>query len=180
MTDEYEGNWITVYSGGRFHYKNPTVDEIFIEDIAHSLSLKCRFSGHTRVFYSVAEHSMRVAELLPDRLKLVGLLHDAQEAYMPDIPRPIKVEFGLYEYEKIIEDTIRIKFGLLLTADDLAIVKVADNIMLATEARDLMSTVDGWATLPEPLLGIIEPDTNHIRVEDNFLTFFSVYSRNIK
>lgn len=144
---EYDERWITTYSGNKLHYEEPSPDEINIEDIAHALSLKCRFSGHCFKFYSVAEHSVRVAELLPDELKLSGLLHDAAEAYIPDIPRPIKVSYGLKAVEDVIKEVINAKFGLV----ESPLIREADNILIATEARDLMPNTTDWAKLPEPL-----------------------------
>ncbi len=144
---EYSDNWILTYQGHRFHYLNPSIDEIDIRDIAHALSLKCRFSGHCKVFYSVGEHSIRVADQLQENLKLSGLLHDAAEAYMPDVPRPIKVQFGLDKYENTIKKLIVKKYGLVSDPR----IKDMDNILLATEARDFMPNMDGWAKLPEPL-----------------------------
>lgn len=66
------------------------IEEIDINDIAHHLSMICRWGGGTPGFYSVAEHSVRVAAKLPDKLKLWGLLHDAAEAYLGDHVRPMK------------------------------------------------------------------------------------------
>jgi len=150
---EYDENWIATYTGLKFHYLDPSPDEIRIEDIAHALSLKCRFLGHCRLFYSVAEHSYRVAERLPDELKLSGLLHDAAEAYLPDIPRPIKVHYGLKEAEDKIFTVIAQKYEL----KDSRLIKEADDVLLATEARDLLPNMDGWARLPEPLPARIKP-----------------------
>jgi hypothetical protein len=72
---------------------------IFLDDIAHALAYQCRFSGHIQTFYSVAEHSLHVAEIVPDEDKLAALLHDASEAYLVDIPAPIKP--GLPDYKQI-------------------------------------------------------------------------------
>jgi len=146
--DEYEGEWITTYTGKKFHFRNPTVEEIDIKDIAHHLSLICRFTGAVREFYSVAEHSIRVAFIVPDSLKLSALLHDAAEAYLNDISRPVKYSHKLEETEKEITRVIDLKFNINSNAPE---IKKADNILLATEARDLMSNVNNWAKLPPPL-----------------------------
>jgi len=81
---------LTTFGRKRYNFINPTVDAISIHDIAHSLSLLCRYNGHTPQFYSVAEHSVLVSRILPDDLALVGLLHDATEAYVGDMSRPCK------------------------------------------------------------------------------------------
>lgn len=167
---EYSENFITTYTGLRFHYLNPSPEEIDIVDIAHALSLKCRFSGHCREFYSVGEHSIRVAEIVPEGLQLSALLHDATEAYMPDVPKPIKEKFGLYKYENILWETISKKFKIRKSH----IIKKADNILIATEARDLMHNMDGWTKLPDPLPDEIIPMSSNT-VNHLFLTMFCYY-----
>lgn len=158
MIDEYGGNWIETFGGSRFHFLAPQLDEIKIEDIAHSLSLTCRFSGSCSVFYSVAEHSIRVAEIVPDKYKLLALLHDASEAYLPDLPRPMKACFPDFKaMETVILQAIWKKYGIDFMLTTNGIVKEADNILLATEARDLMKNTEDWATLPEPLEYKIRP-----------------------
>ena len=174
--NSYGGQFIETYKGHKFHFLNPQPDEIDIEDIAHHLSLTCRFVGACRVFYSVAEHSIRVAEIVPDKYQLLALLHDASEAYLPDLARPEKA--GMPEFkamEQVILQAIWRKFGIdpMLTVD--GVVKEADNILLATEARDLMDNTDDWAKLPEPLKDVIEPIDSEWD-EELFLDRFWEYS----
>ena len=94
--------WITTYTGQHFYPLDPRPHEVNMLDIAHALSMICRFNGHTQFFYSVAEHSIRCAyhahEQWPDRieLQLAALLHDASEAYLCDIPRPVKLQLPDY------------------------------------------------------------------------------------
>lgn len=131
-----ERNWFPTYSGIKFYPTDPTVDAICIEDIAHSLSLQCRFAGHVRWFYSVAQHSVIVSQNLPPELRLAGLLHDAAEAYCQDLIRPIKAH--LAEYLQIcarIEDVICQKYDVYGMYD--LRVKEADLRALVTERRDL-------------------------------------------
>ena len=141
---------ITTFTGRVFSPLDPDPAKVNIIDIAHALSNLCRFTGHTRKFYSVAEHSVRASELLEDteglknrhrlKLPLWGLLHDASEAYLSDVARPIKMmeEFGT-PY-KIIEDrlmrAIATRFELPWPMPDE--VKLTDNVLLAAEQRDLM------------------------------------------
>lgn len=94
---EADGDWkgepfIVTYTGKRFSFNRITPDRIDIRDIAHALSHLCRFTGHTNMFYSVAQHSLLVSEKMPGGPadKLVGLLHDAAEAYTNDIASPLK------------------------------------------------------------------------------------------
>jgi hypothetical protein len=109
--------------------------------------------------YSVADHSCGVAELCGDHdpeTRLYALLHDASEAYLCDLPRPLKHhgEFGrLYrEVEAAVMAVVLERFGVKTTSKMLAVVKHADDVMLATEARDLMPQreVDAWAWMPPP------------------------------
>lgn len=93
--------WVQVFTGRRVYPLSPDPESVTLEDVAHSLSLVCRFQGHCSLFYSVAEHSVHVARLCwrwgeglenPERarLALLGLLHDAGEAYLADVSRPVK------------------------------------------------------------------------------------------
>lgn len=127
----FTADYILTYTGLKMDVFNPTIDMICIEDIAHSLSNTCRFGGHTQAFYSVAEHSIRCS-YLAQRNKLQALLHDASEAYLMDIPRPIKNKLvGYQEMEDNLMTLIAKKFGFEfpLTEDVIAV----DNIMLDLE-----------------------------------------------
>lgn len=151
--------WIQTFSGKRFTPTNPNYESIVIQDIAHALSMQCRFSGHVKKFYSVAQHSVLVSYLCDSKDALWGLLHDATEAYLVDIPRPLKRsgKFDAYlEFEKNMQTAICTRFGLI-DLEPLS-VKMADKIMLATEARDLMCPLrSDWICLIEPLPMKIEP-----------------------
>lgn len=99
-------SYIETVSGVKFEFLDPKYEQIKIADIAHALSMQCRFVGHSRRFYSVAEHSWNVARLLdgcPLDVQLAGLLHDASEAYITDVASPVKQHMP--EYQKL-EDTI--------------------------------------------------------------------------
>lgn len=84
------GDWIQTYSGRVFYPMDPRPDEIHIEDVAHALSMMCRYAGHCIRFYSVAEHSVLLSHVVPQEDALWALLHDATEAYLVDVPRPVK------------------------------------------------------------------------------------------
>ena len=130
---------IQTFSGILIDPINPDPSAINIVDIAHALSNQCRFTGHTREFYSVAEHSVHVAELVEPRLKLHALLHDASEAYLSDIARPVKHSLKLDSYRKVekrLQGAVYAAFGL--DKKEPEAVKWADDTMLAIEARDLM------------------------------------------
>ncbi|WP_434673789.1 phosphohydrolase [Pseudomonas sp. R1-15] len=152
-------NWILTQTGKRFDLFEPDADMIDPRDIAHSLAHLCRFNGHTREFYSVAQHSCLVADLVPAEHKLAALLHDATEAYLGDMTRPLKEWMPYYRgFEDVIWGRICERFGL---ENDLpASVHQADLIALTTERRDLMPPdPDPWDFLVgiEPAPGRIRP-----------------------
>lgn len=128
--------WIQTFTGRKFFPLDPDPEMICIEDIAHSLSLQCRFSGHSRRMYSVAEHSIALSRELVDRnLALEALLHDASEAYLSDIPSPLKrlPEFAFYRNaEDTLQALIYTKFGLPATPS--RTVKLMDKMILRNEA----------------------------------------------
>lgn len=136
---------IVTYTGGTIEPLNPDPADINIEDIAHALSQQCRFTGHVRKFYSVAEHSVRVAEWLAAGglstwTVFTGLLHDASEAYLSDIARPVKQQPEIRQFYEAAEERLMLaiakKFGFNWPAGP--IIKVADNVLLRSEQRDLM------------------------------------------
>lgn len=137
---------IKTYTGLDIQFKpfNFNAENVNIVDIAHALSNKCRFSGHVPQFYSVAQHSVLVSEQITDRdLALYGLLHDASEAYLPDVPTPLKYlpEMEWFrDLEKVFQSTIMKKFGL--PVEEPSIVKLHDKRALYTEKRDLMREAD--------------------------------------
>lgn len=139
-----KGDWFITFSGVQFWPFDPHPDDIHIVDIAHALSRVCRYGGHCLDWYSVAQHSIMVSEIVPPRLALHALLHDAEEAYTGDMIRPIK--HGLREATPAFDEmadrltfTIRRAFALsTLTAAEEDAIKSADNHALSTERRDLV------------------------------------------
>lgn len=155
MSASRYGNWITLHSGRKFYPADPHSDEFDIEDIAHSLANQCRFCGHCSEFYSVAQHSVLVSLNCDPSDALWGLLHDASESVLVDVPSPLKVldEFRAYRnLEKCVTTTICQKF--CLPYGEPMSVKIADKKMLLTEARDL--TVTKGTELLE-IYGTFEP-----------------------
>lgn len=154
--------WIQVRSGGKFHPLNPQRDEIHIEDIAFALSNICRFGGHCP-FYSVAEHSVRVSYLLTGDDALTGLLHDGSEAYLGDVPRPLKRSGPFEEYREAEYTLQQMIYERFECAPESGAVKDADAVLLATEARDLMGPLQAewaeWMATTAPLPQRIEPWT---------------------
>lgn len=128
----YTGSTIRTFTGQYVNVFDPDPETIMIEDIAHALSQTCRFGGHTYEPYSVAQHSIEVSKLLPEYMQLTGLLHDATEAYMCDIPRPIKRH--LHEYKDVEERLMQViatKFKLIYPFPPE--LKIADKHMLEKE-----------------------------------------------
>jgi hypothetical protein len=130
---------IRVVSGQLFWPLDARETEIQLEDIAHALSHLCRFTGHTRGFYSVAQHSVLVSRLCPVAVALQALLHDASEAYLGDVSRPIK-HSGLFDAYRATEARLQAliyrRFGVAET--DAPEVKAADTRALHIELRDLV------------------------------------------
>jgi len=132
------GGWIQTFTGRAFWPLDPRTEDIVIEDVAHALSNMCRYTGHTRVFYSVANHAVLASHACAPEDALEGLLHDASEAYLVDVPRPIKHYMVLYkDVEARLEVVIAERFDLRYPWPPS--VKTADNALLATERRDLMA-----------------------------------------
>ena len=118
----------------------PAVQDVYICDVAHALANICRFGGHASSFYSVAQHSVLVSHECPG-YELAALLHDAQEAYLGDIPRPLKrtTTFAAYrDAEAHLEAVIHRAFGVVMEPDGVVSIALADRRMLRTEQRDLM------------------------------------------
>lgn len=134
---------IYTYTGKWVQPLNPDPETFCIEDIAHSLAAQCRFTGHTTEFYSVAQHSVLVSYIVDREFALEGLMHDASEAYLSDIARPVKRngEFGrIYmEVEEALMQAISNRFKLRFPVPKE--VKDADGAMLGAEMRDLMPTL---------------------------------------
>jgi len=136
MTD----GWIQTFTGRRFYPLAPRASDVDVCDIAHALAMKCRFTGHCRPFYSVAQHSVCVGRWvdgagLNPRMGMIGLLHDAAEAYLPDVARPIKPLWpGFAEREAAVLAAVHEALGVALPDEaERAAIKEADGLMMATE-----------------------------------------------
>lgn len=151
--------WILTSTGRRVDFANPQPDTIDIIDIANGLSKQCRFSGQCRAHYSVAQHSVLVSAIVPPQAALAALLHDSAEAYMNDMPAPLKrinPEYRLVEQR--LQDAIHAHFGVQATEADRAAIHHADLVMLATERRELMPHDDE----PWPDLEGIQPRMDRV------------------
>lgn len=153
---------VTTYSGKSIDLDSPNPDLIDIDDIAHQLSLINRFNGATKEPYSVAQHSVIVSNIVKPEFALLGLLHDAAEAYIGDIVGPVKKLFNQFfgDLERRLLGVILEKYCAEIGVDCLWKVKTADMQAYVTEFRDLFNSPQNFEHLPEPLAYKIEPVGN--------------------
>lgn len=150
-----KGDWIWTYTGRQFYPLDPRPEDVCIEDIAHHLAMKCRYSGATMGFYSVAEHSVHVSRYVPAEDAKWGLLHDAAEAYLADIPRPVKAHIpGWRKIERRVEKAVLERFGMSDFEPDA--VRLIDTAILADEKAALFKTFPGrpWDGHTRAILGV--------------------------
>lgn len=182
------GSWIQTFQGNRIDPLNPRTEDIDARDIAHALAMQCRFTGHTRFHYSVAQHTVLMIRCLTRRWPnpgphshqwdLDGLgdgplpklaravaLHDASEAYLCDIARPVKHSDhmdGYRDAEARLDDAIALRFGVLQDPEIDKRIRQLDGRMLVREAYALIGgTLEGWGItrFGEPADVVIEPWT---------------------
>ena len=137
------GPTIMLRSGNYFDLQDPSASRFDVTDIAHALSNICRFTGHTRQFYSVAEHSVLCSYLVPHEDRMIALMHDAAEAFIGDVSSPLKKL--LPDYNAIargVEEHVFSTLGLPYPFPPS--VKKADRIMLRLEQSYLMRNEDRW------------------------------------
>lgn len=166
---------MNTFTGRIFDLLKMTKKDVCVEDIAHALSLICRGGGHIRYFFSVAQHSMNCADEAAargwsKRIVLACLLHDASEAYIADIIRPVKPHLSNYlDIEAQIMSVIYDYFGLAdLTEEEKKCCKQIDDEMMAHELHRMMP---GEENRPVPELKS-EPDFRerpYKEVEQDFL-----------
>lgn len=155
-------NWIQTYSGVPFDLTDPNPAAVNLTDIAHALGYLCRFTGHTIHPFSVAMHSLMVADLVPVEHRLQALLHDAHEAYVGDVSTPLKWEVPAFREVSdrvwhAVADAFNVPRELHPT------VKAADRVMLMTERRDLLTACpEPWAAEFEA----VEPRPEKIGLPD--------------
>lgn len=143
--------WMATFTGRVFYPLSPDPEQIDIRDIAHALSMACRYAGHCKKFYSVAEHSVYISHAVPAPYALAGLLHDATESYMGDMVRPLKKMMPEYRAaEDRLERFIFKKFGCPPMPP---IVKEMDLRIVLDEKAALMAPTP----LPWTVLDGIEP-----------------------
>lgn len=175
-------SWMETHTGLQFWPANPTPETINIFDIAHALALKCRYGGHTKTFYSVAEHAYSLACYaryikLPVEIQFHLLMHDCSEAYLPDVPRPIKHFFtDLLLMEKNLDRMIRDRFGL---GHDLPIqLKEFDSRIIRDERQQcLFKSGNKWQTDDLKPLGVTLALYAPAEAETRFLNAYRIMGR---
>lgn len=152
---DYKSGTFQTATGRTIDLLNPTLQQISIDDIGHALSNLCRFGGHTYPFYSVAQHSCLVAALAPPPLKLAALLHDASEAYLGDVIKPLKSLLGATyttledEFMQVIGD----KFGIpqsdfaAVLEYDLRALEIEDEALRQRKYSSLIFTMENYGLL---------------------------------
>jgi hypothetical protein len=178
------GDWMQTFSGGRWYPQSPRPEDVRIEDIAHALANTCRYAGHSERFYSVAEHCILICAAMNRdgqsvERQLAGLMHDAAEAYLCDIPRPLKPLLTNYlEMERIHEFVIQDALGLAFAGHapetkDFLGTKFYDNHILYDESKALFTSPNAhWHDKYAPGLGVTIRGLTPKQAEDIFLEMY--------
>lgn len=144
------------YTGKLVDLADFTEEDVRLPDISHALSLLNRFTGHSKSPYSVAQHSVLVSRLVPERYAMWGLLHDASETYLGDVATPLKAILADYrELEGHVQRVIARKFGLVWPMPPE--VKDADLQALLAEKRDLLTADHDWGIGATPTKIPVQP-----------------------
>lgn len=182
-TQERRGDWMITYTGKRFWPLDPRAEDVDFRDIGHALSMICRYGGHVRRFYSVAEHSALLARYFFDRGMMgaahYALVHDMPEAYVGDMVRPLKRRLPQYERVEItiaLAIAEKIGAGVVWDMSDIEAVHAADSRIIANEARELFRpetrAAAGWLLALEPLPNVIPLGLSPHEAEREFAKLF--------
>ena len=162
LDDWHRGDWMQTHSGLAFYPLDPAPEDIVPTDIAHSLAMQCRYNGHVKRFYSVAEHCVLMSDfILADvsysgadarELALWALLHDAAEAYIGDMVRPLKINMPAFvALDELVTAAVARRFALDDAAIPSAVKTIDTRILLDERAALLGDSPRSWA------LGDLEP-----------------------
>lgn len=167
-------SWIQTARGEKFDFLNPV--RAYHEDVAHALSHICRYNGHTRRFYSVAEHSYWVSLYVPQRYALIGLLHDAHEAYVGDITTPLKRLIPDYKaMEQRAWECVAESFGIPVEVPqevkdiDLRIVQNERKGLLGVAPEPWVDLIENAEPLPNLQLEFWDPETARKKFMERFI-----------
>lgn len=168
-----ERGWMGTFHGGKFFPLAPKAADVDIADIAHGLAMTCRYGGQCKHFYSVAEHCVHVSYMVDPKYALHGLLHDSAEAWLGDMPRPLKHQPEMKVFrdaEAAVELVVAEALGLKWTAEIHEAVKEIDNRILADEVLQLQPVPELYAdVLQQKPLGVPMQCWNPSEAEVRFL-----------
>jgi hypothetical protein len=172
MSEARQDAWMQTYSGRPFWPLDPRPEDIHVCDIAHALAMQCRYGGHCVRFYSVAEHCVLLSRVAEPKYQLAALLHDAAEAYLVDVPRPLKAMLPDYsEAEDRILASVGAAFGV--SPDEFDAVKAIDKAILGDEvAQNMAPSIKPWTYLGAPL-GVSLHCWSPVEAEHEFLAAFN-------
>lgn len=180
------GGWLQTFTGIQFFPFDPKPEEISELDIAHSLACMPRFGGHTKRFYTVGDHSIIMSHLffIKGEIELArkALFHDAAEAYVLDMPRPIKYMPEMAKYKKLEKDIQRVIFEKFGLGEESPEIKAMDTQLVHNEARDLMSPLhEEWTNKGNEIPGLyITPFENPHITEREFLKLYDILFNDAK
>jgi uncharacterized protein len=143
-----KGAWMGTWSGARFWPLDPHPRDFHLGDIAHHLSMTCRYGGAVQRFYSVAEHSVLVSLFVAPEYAKEALLHDASEAYVGDLIRPLKHQPELKAFrdaEDRIYPMVMAAFNVTSTPESRAAISEVDNRIVVDETQALMRSPEKYA-----------------------------------
>ena len=186
--------WIETFTGKKFYFGTPRKKDVDIKDVAHGLALMCRYTCQCREFYSVAEHSVLCSNLFYQAdppLSLQALVHDAHEAYVGDVNKPLKTMLPDYQdIETVVSNLVcKTLTGRLPSKEERKLIKAADVYLLMKEAEFLLPS-GGSDWLPEDafenavdiLSAVVRPEAFKLvriaalepqEAEDSFLAVYS-------
>jgi hypothetical protein len=152
---ERKGDWMQTYTGRVFWPLDPDAMEVHLEDIAQALGKQCRYAGHCLRFYSVAEHCVLLSRAVSAPAAIHALLHDAAEAYLVDLPRPVKRHMPNYlPIEEVIMERVWARFGCAADSRLQDEVMRADDAILRDEMEQNMAPPPRPWGIPEKGLGV--------------------------
>lgn len=162
MGERKQGHFMTTVKRREVYLRDLTPDQIDIEEIAHALARICRYTGHTREHYSVAQHCVFVSRFVSKPAAFHGLMHDSHEAYLGDPSRPLKkayldIDYGQKEARAYFDAVIFEKYKVIRFDDE---IHLADEISIATEARDFFGVkdpIEAWGLTAGPARERIRP-----------------------
>lgn len=173
----HRGDWMQTFTGRRFYPLAAQPEDVDIVDIAHHLSMVCRYGGATKFHYSVAQHSILMAQVAPQEHKLRALLHDAPEAYVGDMIRPIKKDRELSPFRDIergvelaICNALKLEYPIANS-----VVHDLDTRILLDEREQVMThTEDDWQVRGDPI-GVTIDEWKPAYTRQRFLRAYENY-----